>query len=160
MTWEAGHPHAEEESMSPGRGKQERARAHEDGESATERKRGGEDERKGGREEARKRERTRGREDKRTRARRGPEASKRGRQGPEEERKTARLRTRAGGRQTINIASKQEHMQADARVNGGSYATTCDCGREAVLINSATGTRTRVARARAEYPSQLDYSGC
>ena len=26
--------------------------------------------------------------------------------------------------------------------------------------HSATGTRTRVARARAEYPSQLDYSGC
>ena len=25
--------------------------------------------------------------------------------------------------------------------------------------NSATGTRTRVARVRAEYPSQLDYSG-
>ena len=27
------------------------------------------------------------------------------------------------------------------------------------LGNSATGTRTRVARVRAEYPSQLDYSG-
>jgi len=26
-------------------------------------------------------------------------------------------------------------------------------------INSATGTRTRVARVRAEYPNQLDYSG-
>ena len=26
--------------------------------------------------------------------------------------------------------------------------------------NSATGTRTRVARVRAEYPNQLDYSGC
>ena len=26
--------------------------------------------------------------------------------------------------------------------------------------NSATGTRTRVARVRAEYPSKLDYSGC
>ena len=25
---------------------------------------------------------------------------------------------------------------------------------------SATGTRTRVARVRAEYPNQLDYSGC
>ena len=25
---------------------------------------------------------------------------------------------------------------------------------------SATGTRTRVARVRAEYPSQLDYGGC
>ena len=27
-------------------------------------------------------------------------------------------------------------------------------------ILSATGTRTRVARVRAEYPNQLDYSGC
>ena len=27
-------------------------------------------------------------------------------------------------------------------------------------VNSATGTRTRVARVRAEYPGQLDYSGC
>jgi hypothetical protein len=26
--------------------------------------------------------------------------------------------------------------------------------------HSATGTRTRVARVRAEYPNQLDYSGC
>ena len=28
------------------------------------------------------------------------------------------------------------------------------------LENSTTGTRTRVARVRAEYPNQLDYSGC
>ena len=31
--------------------------------------------------------------------------------------------------------------------------------REGVVVNSATGTRTRVARVRAEYPNQLDYSG-
>ena len=30
---------------------------------------------------------------------------------------------------------------------------------EGVIGNSATRTRTRVARVRAEYPSQLDYSG-
>ena len=30
------------------------------------------------------------------------------------------------------------------------------CPRE---MHSATGTRTRVARVRAEYPNQLDYSG-
>ena len=30
---------------------------------------------------------------------------------------------------------------------------------KASQINSATGTRTRVARVRAEYPNQLDYSG-
>ena len=28
-----------------------------------------------------------------------------------------------------------------------------------VVEHSATGTRTRVARVRAEYPNQLDYSG-
>ena len=28
-----------------------------------------------------------------------------------------------------------------------------------LVFNSATGTRTRVARVRVEYPSQLDYSG-
>ena len=27
------------------------------------------------------------------------------------------------------------------------------------IKTSATGTRTRVARVRAEYPNQLDYSG-
>ena len=27
------------------------------------------------------------------------------------------------------------------------------------MRNSATGTRTRVARVKAEYPNQLDYSG-
>ena len=31
---------------------------------------------------------------------------------------------------------------------------------EAPQYHSATGTRTRVARVRAEYPNQLDYSGC
>ena len=32
-------------------------------------------------------------------------------------------------------------------------------GRMRVVSYSATGTRTRVARVRAEYPNQLDYSG-
>ena len=27
------------------------------------------------------------------------------------------------------------------------------------MINSTTGTRTQVARVKAEYPNQLDYSG-
>ena len=31
--------------------------------------------------------------------------------------------------------------------------------KESCAENSATGTRTRVARVRAEYPNQLDYSG-
>ena len=32
-------------------------------------------------------------------------------------------------------------------------------GLQLPATNSATGTRTRVARVRAEYPNQLDYSG-
>ena len=31
--------------------------------------------------------------------------------------------------------------------------------QRACAVHSATGTRTRVARVRAEYPNQLDYSG-
>ena len=33
-------------------------------------------------------------------------------------------------------------------------------GASLATFSSATGTRTRVARVRAEYPGQLDYSGC
>ena len=33
------------------------------------------------------------------------------------------------------------------------------CVRSPWAKNSATGTRTRVARVRAEYPNQLDYGG-
>ena len=36
---------------------------------------------------------------------------------------------------------------------GGHKDKTC------LLHNSATGTRTQVARVKAEYPNQLDYSG-
>ena len=36
--------------------------------------------------------------------------------------------------------------------------TSCD-NADVPDQNSATGTRTRVARMRAEYPNQLDYSG-
>ena len=53
------------------------------------------------------------------------------------------------------------------------YLTSCDIGCPIpflvhiiseysmlhMLEHAATGTRTRVARVRAEYPSQLDYSG-
>ena len=38
----------------------------------------------------------------------------------------------------------------------------CDTTTQCALLDvppSATGTRTRVARVRAEYPNQLDYSG-
>ena len=36
---------------------------------------------------------------------------------------------------------------------GALHLFGCECK------NSATGTRTRVARVRAEYPNQLDYGG-
>ena len=39
------------------------------------------------------------------------------------------------------------------------YKMTFICVQTLTPQNSATGTRTRVARVRAEYPNQLDYSG-
>ena len=44
-------------------------------------------------------------------------------------------------------ATQKHHMQLKKSQASGSTQ------------NSATGTRTRVARVRAEYPNQLDYSG-
>jgi extradiol dioxygenase family protein len=44
------------------------------------------------------------------------------------------------------------HTHRHAPLHDGHPATTAQ-------IDSATGTRTRVARVRAEYPNQLDYSG-
>ena len=38
---------------------------------------------------------------------------------------------------------------------GRNLGTHCGCDLE----NSTTGTRTQVARVRAEYPNQLDYEG-
>jgi hypothetical protein len=42
---------------------------------------------------------------------------------------------------------------------GDSLAPTAAQENEKNIQNSATGTRTWVARVRAEYPNQLDYSG-
>ena len=50
----------------------------------------------------------------------------------------------------------------------GNASPISECGRVSIsaihclrklLRNSATGTRTQVARVRAEYPNQLDYGG-
>ena len=48
------------------------------------------------------------------------------------------------------------------RCGGGGCMSTISSSCDAAYSkqNSATGTRTRVARVRAEYPNQLDYSGC
>ena len=40
-----------------------------------------------------------------------------------------------------------------------SVSFQCACEAHHFAKSSATGTRTRVARVRAEYPNQLDYSG-
>ena len=40
-----------------------------------------------------------------------------------------------------------------------ALAQRCALWNRYTRENSATGTRTRVARVRAEYPNQLDYSG-
>ena len=50
----------------------------------------------------------------------------------------------------VSLSVCRERVQTAAS-NGLSYLN--------VLKDSATGTRTRVARVRAEYPNQLDYSG-
>ena len=50
----------------------------------------------------------------------------------------------------------EEHKNSSGDICLGHRITERMC---AFKLNSATGTRTRVARVRAEYPSQLDYSG-
>ena len=42
---------------------------------------------------------------------------------------------------------------------GGRHSCHHATVRLCLSVTSATGTRARVARVRAEYPSQLDYSG-
>ena len=42
---------------------------------------------------------------------------------------------------------------------GDESTLRTDIEKRTPQTNSATGTRTRVARVRAEYPNQLDYSG-
>ena len=52
---------------------------------------------------------------------------------------------------------REEHNGISGDICLGHRSTERMC---AFRLNSATGTRTRVARVRAEYPNQLDYSGC
>ena len=49
---------------------------------------------------------------------------------------------------------------AGGREQNSHARRTCSHACTATPRCSATGTRTRVARVRAEYPNQLDYSGC
>ena len=63
------------------------------------------------------------------------------------------------------IAQLGERQTEDLKVPGsipglGIIISTSRLSRPGLVSqNSATGTRTRVARVRAEYPNQLDYSG-
>ena len=105
----------------------------------------------------------RGQEDKRMRARRGPEARKRGGQGPEEETKDIEVSHASKGqanKKCSKHASKDKNTRSQMRASLEAAMPPPATTAEAALMNSATGTRTRVARVRAEYPSQLDYSGC
>ena len=61
-----------------------------------------------------------------------------------------------------------ESAQALGFMRAGLARRRCQTAKEAANLfacgskrhtNSATGTRTRVARVRAEHPNQLDYSG-
>ena len=71
----------------------------------------------------------------------------------------------ASGLVSLPIALLREYFRQifDARPRtdsweaGVSHPTSCFMPASG---HSATGTRTRVARVRAEYPNQLDYSGC
>ena len=51
------------------------------------------------------------------------------------------------------------HIVTPWRDGVDACASQCDMIQRG-KNHSATGTRTRVARVRAEYPNQLDYSGC
>ena len=63
------------------------------------------------------------------------------------------------------IAQLGERQTEDLKVPGsipglGTIISTSRLSRPGLVSqNSATGTQTRVARVRAEYPNQLDYSG-
>ena len=71
--------------------------------------------------------------------------------------------------QAVGQASGVCSPPREAQAARGRLCSWCQHGALARLLacghhvqeqrSSATGTRTRVARVRAEYPSQLDYSG-
>ena len=57
------------------------------------------------------------------------------------------------------LEARASHDHCWARTcSAAQRGCRCQCC-ETRANNSATGTRTRVARGRAEYPNQLDYSG-
>ena len=66
----------------------------------------------------------------------------------------------------LDRGTAQAHTRMDTQARTRTYTHTHTHTRQAKCLSlehgeilSATGTRTRVARVRAEYPNQLDYSG-
>ena len=69
----------------------------------------------------------------------------------------------------VELARRDSPLAPDARIHGtGSFGwmmvlpatnDNVELLAQELEFNSATGTRTWVARVRAEYPNQLDYSG-
>ena len=59
--------------------------------------------------------------------------------------------------------SSLAHWTAPGLAKSSNFQAACretaDLANDSYAQYSATGTRARVARVRAEYPSQLDYSG-
>ena len=65
-----------------------------------------------------------------------------------------------GNTTPLALLSKRLHMLLDGwGVGHGRSTVSFNVATWSGATNSATGTRTRVARVRAEYPNQLDYSG-
>ena len=57
----------------------------------------------------------------------------------------------------VRLVSRSGFGRADAMLEVSIHWKQNE--QDEAFQNSATGTRTRVARVRAEYPNQLDYSG-
>ena len=59
--------------------------------------------------------------------------------------------------------SSLAHWTAPGLAKSSNFQAACretaDLANDSCAQYSATGTRTRVARVRAEYPNQLDYGG-
>ena len=65
-------------------------------------------------------------------------------------------------RQTQSAQVARSPLQGRVRSwprGAATHAAQISAVKRETRANSATGTRTRVARVRAEYPNQLDYSG-
>ena len=66
----------------------------------------------------------------------------------------------AENQEDMGWVSQEQQGKAGNKKPSSGYRCVADCKNSGVWgNNSGTGTRTRVARVRAEYPNQLDYTG-